>query len=107
MSLLQRPILTSGSSPEQAHIEILQPDVYIYSSYDNLKNTMMNMSHATTHQADFAAHYKPFSPFKIMSEFNAKFLNGALTLRQNAVDVGQRLDLAELFGNHSKLQLRA
>ncbi len=51
-------------------------------------------------KADFAAHYKPYAPDKIMAEFNAKFLDGRLVRRQDplaaAVGQSQVIKLADL-----------
>ncbi len=94
--MLQRPTLTSATTPDQAHIRILQPDVYTYHGYDDLKEQMLAISHSNVMKADFAAHYTPYSPFNVMSEFNDKFLDGRLTRRKEVVDLAQRLDLKKL-----------
>lgn len=96
VSLLQRPTLTSGLSKDQAHIQILQPDIYLYRSYDELKDLMLILSRDNVMQADFAAHYEQFSPAKVMAAFNDKFLDGKLVPRLGASIFGQRFDPAWL-----------
>ena len=92
VSLLQRPTLTSGTSKDQAHVAILQPDIYLYQSYDELKELMLTLSRDNVMRADFAAHYEQFSPAKVIAEFNKEFLDGKLVLRAGGTISGQRFD---------------
>ncbi len=98
VSLLQRPTLTSGTSKDQAHVKILDPDIYIYNSYEELKQVMLSLSQQNTLKADFAGHYEPYSPNKVMTDFNIKFFDGRLVQRPGAPNLGQKIDLKILFG---------
>ena len=106
--MLPRPVLSSGSTHDQSHIEILSPNICVYNDYDNLKNIMLGMSHNvmlinSVMKADFAVHYKAYGPFNIMADFNRKFLNSKLTQRQAIADMGQQLDLEKLTRTASAL----
>ena len=102
VSLLQRPTLTSGTAKDQAHVKILHPDLYVYNGYDDLKDIMLSFTLHNVMKVDFARHYRPYSPSKVMKEFNNKFLDGKLIERRNAPKVGQKFNFDDVVRQRSE-----
>jgi len=71
-SLLNKPVVTSKSAVDNAHIEMLGNRAIIFDSEENLIEIFTNIKQITSQRNDWNA-YKEYTPKKVMEKFKTVF----------------------------------
>lgn len=92
-AIKNKPIITNANGVHRFHLSILGDHAHTYSSYEELEQIMENMINGgetkqgsadkDCKQPGLPDVYSPYSPCKVMQQFNQEFFEGKLVPRDN------------------------